>query len=131
MTAIEITRVRGAYQGRNRSSAYRDLVWTVATATDTSQNIADQTRQALEIIEGNLKELGSDKQSIVSAQVYIARMADKPVMDEIWCDWIGANPQNWPQRACLGVALEGSVLIEITVTAVRKQSGSSASAAAH
>ncbi len=38
----------------------------------------------LEIIEGNLRELGSDKQSILSARVYIARMADKPVMDEGW-----------------------------------------------
>ncbi|WP_445262730.1 RidA family protein [Pseudomonas sp. EA_15y_Pfl2_R67] len=121
MTTCGITRIGGAYQGRSRASAYRDLVWTVATATDTTQNIAEQTRQTLEIIEGNLRELGSDKQSILSAQVYIARMADKPVMDEVWCEWLGSNPQNWPQRACLGVSLEGDVLIEVTVTAVRKQ----------
>lgn len=115
-----IERVRGAYTGRNRSSAYRDLVWTVATAEDVSGGMEEQTRSALQIIERNLKELGAGKDSIVSAQVFIARMADKVTMDRIWCEWIGADPRNWPQRACLGVALEGATLIEVMVTAVRK-----------
>lgn len=78
-----IERVRGAYTGRNRSSAYRDLVWTVATAEDVSGAL----------------------------------------MDRIWCDWMGPDPRNWPQRACLGVDLEGGTLIEVTATAVRKSSG--------
>ncbi|GGM29017.1 RidA family protein [Pseudomonas asuensis] len=117
MEAIE--RVRGIYNGRNRSSAYKDLVWTVATASDTALDMRDQTLQTLATIEQNLTDLGSSKQHIVSAQVYIANMQDKPLMDSIWCDWIGENPDHWPQRACLGVTLEGNVLIEITVTAIR------------
>lgn len=120
-----IERVRGAYTGRNRSSAYRDLVWTVATAEDVSGGMAEQTRSALEIMERNLKELGAGKDSIVSAQVFIARMADKAIMDRVWCDWIGPDPRDWPQRACLGVDLEGGTLIEVTVTAVRKRSDTS------
>jgi hypothetical protein len=39
----------------------------------------------------------------------------------VWKDWLGDNPENWPQRACLGVELEGDVLIEVTVTAVRNE----------
>jgi enamine deaminase RidA (YjgF/YER057c/UK114 family) len=109
----------GIYHGRNKSSAYKDLVWTVATASDTSVDIAQQTLLTLNTIEDNLIELGSDKSRIVSAQVYIANMADKAIMDEVWCQWLGENPQHWPQRACLGVALEGDVLIEVTVTAIR------------
>ncbi|HFQ4854238.1 TPA: RidA family protein, partial [Vibrio vulnificus] len=35
-------------------------------------------------------------------------------------EWLGENPEHWPQRACLGVTLEGDVLIEVTVTAVRR-----------
>lgn len=31
---------------------------------------------------------------------------------------LGDNPKHWPQRACLGVDLEGDTLIEITVTAL-------------
>lgn len=114
-----IERVRGAYNGRNKSSAYKDLVWTVATSSETSVGIEEQTKLTLDTIQSNLQELGSDKSQIVSAQVYIANMADKPLMDVIWRHWIGDNPNNWPQRACLGVDLEGDVLIEVTVTAVR------------
>ena len=114
-----IERKRGAYQGRNKSSAYKDLVWTVATASDTTLDIIGQTKLTLETIDQNLKELGSDKTHIVSAQVYIANMPDKAKMDRVWCEWLGENPDHWPQRACLGVDLEGDVLIEVTVTAVR------------
>ncbi|WP_038147067.1 RidA family protein [Vibrio nigripulchritudo] len=114
-----IERKRGIYQGRNKSSAYKDLVWTVATSSDTSLDIVGQTQLTLDTIQNNLNELGSDKTQIVSAQVYIANMADKPLMDKVWCDWMGENPEHWPQRACLGVDLEGDVLIEVTVTAVR------------
>jgi len=114
-----IERKRGVYNGRNKSSAYKDLVWTVATSSDISLDIKGQTQLTLETIQKNLIELGSDKTKIVSAQVYIADMNSKQLMDLVWCEWFGNNPQDWPQRACLGVALEGDVLIEITVTAVR------------
>lgn len=114
-----IERKIGIYDGRNKSSAYKDLVWTVATASDTSVGIEEQTKLTLDTIQTNLVELGSDKTRIVSAQVYIANMADKQLMDSVWKSWFGLNPEHWPQRACLGVNLEGDVLIEVTVTAVR------------
>lgn len=116
-----IERARGKYIGRNKSSAYGDLVWTVATADDTSQDIISQTKQTLLTIEKNLIEFDSDKSNIASAQIYIAHMSDKNKVDKVWCEWIGENTDNWPQRACLGVALEGNVLIEVTVTAVRRK----------
>lgn len=119
MDSVIIERKQGAFQGRNKSSAYKDLVWTVATAADTALDITGQTHLTLQKIEQNLKELGSDKTRIVSAQVYIANMSDKNKMDSVWCKWLGDYPENWPQRACLGVALEGDVLIEVTVTAIR------------
>ena len=114
-----IERKSGIYSGRNKSSAYKDLVWTVATSSDTSVELEQQTLLTLDTIQANLIELDSDKTRIVSAQVYIANMAEKPVMDAVWQKWLGDNPQHWPQRACLGVSLEGDVLIEVTVTAVR------------
>lgn len=114
-----IERKAGIYDGRSKSSAYKDLVWTVATSSDTSLGIEQQTLLTLATIETNLAELGSDKSRIVSAQVYIANMAEKSLMDTVWQDWLGGNPEHWPQRTCLGVNLEGDVLIEVTVTAVR------------
>lgn len=114
-----IERKPGIYPGRNKSSAYKELVWTVATSSDTSVGIEEQTRLTLDTIENNLLELASDKTRIVSAQVYIANMQDKAKMDAVWQTWLGTKQQHWPQRACLGVTLEGDVLIEVTVTAVR------------
>lgn len=116
-----IKRLRGKYIGRNASSAYKDLVWAVGTAQDTTQGIEEQTRQTLAAIEANLQTLGSDRSRIVSAQVYLAHMSDKPAMDRIWCDWIGDDPQHWPQRVCVGLDLHGDMLIEISVTAVRME----------
>jgi len=114
-----IERKRGTVEGRNKSSAYKDLVWTVATSSDTSLTIEGQTKLALQTIEENLKELGSDKTQILSAQIYMANISDKPKMDKVWKKWIGNISEHWPQRACLGVTLEGDDLIEVTVTAVR------------
>jgi enamine deaminase RidA (YjgF/YER057c/UK114 family) len=74
---------------------------------------------ALATIEKNLATMGSGKHRIVSAQVYVASLKDKAAMDAVWNEWLGGNPDHWPQRACLGVALEGGALVEITVTAVR------------
>ena len=31
-------------------------------------------------------------------------------MDKVWTNWLDSNPEHWPQRACLGVDLEGDVL---------------------
>jgi enamine deaminase RidA (YjgF/YER057c/UK114 family) len=80
-----------------------------------------QTQQALDTIEENLRQADSDKQSILSAKVYLADITQKPAMDAVWRDWIGDDPDHWPQRACLGVDLEADVLVEITVIAVRQQ----------
>ncbi|WP_299599696.1 Rid family hydrolase [uncultured Microbulbifer sp.] len=116
-----IERVAGIYKGRNKSSTYKDLVFSVATSPNTDVGTKEQTRQALGVISENLKELGSSKENILSAQVFIARMNEKSQMDEAWCSWVGDNQANWPQRACLGVELEGDVLVEVTVVAVRPQ----------
>lgn len=118
-----IERFPGQYKGRNKAVAYKDLVWTVATAHDTTGTITEQTREALRTIEDNLEAAASDKQSILSAQVFIASMGDKAAMDEVWCQWVGDDADHWPQRACLGVDLEGEVLVEITVVAVRCPTG--------
>ena len=114
-----IERTRGQARGRSPSSAWRDLVWTVATAGDDRLDITGQTRQTLAAIDQNLAEMGSDKTRIVSAQVFLVDMSEKAAMDAVWCDWIGPDPANWPQRACVGTALAGATRVEITVTAVR------------
>lgn len=114
-----IKRYKGKYRGRSKAAVYKDLIFTVATSDDINLSIEKQTKKTLDTIENNLLEAGSNKKNILSANVYLADIKDKAKMDKIWNEWIGDNPENWPQRACLGVDLEGNTLIEVTVIAVK------------
>jgi enamine deaminase RidA (YjgF/YER057c/UK114 family) len=89
----------------------------VGSARDTSLDVAGQTRQTLEQIERSLDALGTGKTRLLSAQVFLTDMGRKAEMDAVWNEWIGPDPGHWPQRACLGTALTGDLLVEITVVA--------------
>jgi enamine deaminase RidA (YjgF/YER057c/UK114 family) len=113
---MTIQRFSGNAAGRSRAVGFENLVFTVATAPG-STSVQEQTRQVLARIEQNLADAGSDKTRLVSATVYLADIASKAAMDEVWNEWIG--PKNWPQRACVQAGLSPAVLVEITVIAAR------------
>ena len=113
---MDIERWQGDARGRSRTSAWRDLVFTVATAPGAS--VAEQTRASLAQISANLAEAGTDRTRLLSATVYLTDIASKAEMDAEWCEWIG-EAANWPQRACVQAALAPGTLVEITVVAVR------------
>ena len=113
---MDIERWQGDARGRSRTSAWRDLVFTVATAPGAS--VAEQTRASLAQISANLAEAGTDHTRLLSATVYLTDIASKAEMDAEWCGWIG-EAANWPQRACVQAALAPGTLVEITVVAVR------------
>jgi len=110
-----IQRWAGSVPGRSRIVKHAGVVYTVATARDKSPSVRQQTADALEMIERNLAEAGTDKSQLLSATVYITDMAHKPDMDLAWRAWV--DPNGAPQRACVAVALEGRDLVEIVVTA--------------
>lgn len=116
---MEIRRWRGQAIGRNRAVAYGDLVWTVATAPDATQGVEGQTEQCLAILDRNLADAGTDRTRIVSAQIFLADMSTKDEMDTVWNAWIGPAPEHWPQRACVGAALQGDCLVEIILLAAQ------------
>jgi len=111
-----IERWAGDARGRSRASAWRELVFTVATAP--GDTVAQQTRSALAVIDRNLDDAGSARTRLLSATVYLTDIADKAQMDAVWCEWIG-EAANWPQRACVQAALAPGTLVEITVIAAR------------
>lgn len=112
---MNITRIKGAAEGRCKTVIHNGFVWTVATAK--GKTVAEQTRATLETIEANLKQAGTDKHCIVEALVYLTDMDTKAEMDSVWCDWIPS--EGWPCRACVGTALAPGDLVEIKVTAVK------------
>lgn len=116
MSAQPIERMRSSAAGRSPGSAWRDLVFTVATADGAT--LAEQTHNTLATIEKNLQALGSDRTRLLSATVYLTDIAAKAEMDAVWCEWIG-EPANWPQRACVQAALAPGNQVEITVIAAR------------
>jgi enamine deaminase RidA (YjgF/YER057c/UK114 family) len=92
-------------------------VYAVATAPTKMPSLYEQTREALAAIDRTLAEAGSHKSRILRATVYIADMAQKPEMNRAWDEWV--DPANPPQRACIGVALEGKDLVEVLITAAQ------------
>lgn len=118
MSSDPIDRVRGSASGRCPASAWRDLVFAVATAPGAT--VAEQTRNALATIEKNLEQLGSDRTRLISATVYLIDLAGtKAEMDTVWDEWIGSNPAHWPQRACVQAGLATDNRVEIVVIAAR------------
>ncbi|MDE3260190.1 MAG: RidA family protein [Gemmatimonadota bacterium] len=114
---MTIRRYPGKAVGRSESVEHGGIVYTAVIATDLSANFMDQTRQALEQLDANLTEAGTDKTRLLSATVYITDMSKKPILNEVWDAWIG--PDHWPQRACVEVGLEGDTLVEIVAIAAK------------
>jgi enamine deaminase RidA (YjgF/YER057c/UK114 family) len=70
---------------------------------DTSADITTQTRQVLAKIERLLAQVGSDKAKLLSAQIFIADMADFAGMNTAWEAWVA--PGQTPARATLEAKL--------------------------
>jgi enamine deaminase RidA (YjgF/YER057c/UK114 family) len=115
----EIERWQGQATGRNRAVAHDNIVYTVATAGAPGRDIREQTRLALAAIDKSLADAGSNKTRLLSVQIFLEDMDQKAAMDEVWCDWLGPDWRNWPQRACVGAKLSPDTLVEIVVTAAK------------
>lgn len=113
----EITRVRGPYKGRNSGTAFNGMGWAVATTQVETDDVHDQTASTLARIDEILAEMGTDKTRILNATIYVTDIATKDEMDRAWCDWIGDDPQHWPQRACVETGLAAGHRVEIVVVA--------------
>jgi enamine deaminase RidA (YjgF/YER057c/UK114 family) len=112
-----IQRFAGTTPTRSRAVAHEGVVFAVATAPTKSPSLYQQTRDALAAIDRTLAEAGSNKARILRATVYITDMQRKEEMNRAWDEWVDrANP---PQRACIGVVLDGADLVEILVTAAQ------------
>jgi enamine deaminase RidA (YjgF/YER057c/UK114 family) len=85
-------------------------------ADDTGQDVAGQTRQVLAAIDRLLAEAGSDKSRLLSAQIFLADMADFAAMNKVWEAWVA--PGQTPARATVQAAMaRPDYRVEIVVTA--------------
>lgn len=80
-------------------------------------DVTDQTRQILASIDKLLAEAGSDKSKLLTANIWLADIADFAKMNAAWDAWV--SPGNTPARATVESKLAGPEFrVEIQVTAV-------------
>lgn len=86
-------------------------------ASDTSQDVTGQTRQALKAIDEALAKAGSDKSRILRVQVFLRDIdRDFQGMNQAWAEWVDKDQP--PARATVQAALASpEYLVEIVVTA--------------
>ena len=70
---------------------------------DTSKDIGGQTEQVLAKIERLLKQVGSDKSKLLSAQIFLPDMKDFAAMNAVWEKWVVAGQT--PARATIEAKL--------------------------
>ncbi len=117
----EITRIPHAWPGRVPGTKWRGLISVAAVAPDDSLGFADQCRATFARLDLLLGQLQSSKRSILSAAIHITTMENKAEFDRLWLEWIGDNPECWPQRTCVQGGLAARYLVEIQLTAVEEQ----------
>jgi enamine deaminase RidA (YjgF/YER057c/UK114 family) len=86
-------------------------------AADTSAGVTGQTAQILAEIDRLLMEAGSDKQRILSTNVYLADIKTFAEMNKAWDAWVSATAK--PARATIEAQLAApEYRVEIQVTAL-------------
>ncbi|WP_449254137.1 RidA family protein [Brevundimonas naejangsanensis] len=95
-----------------------DTIYLAGQVGEPGEDVVAQTRTALAEVDALLAECGSDKSKILSAQVWLADIADFAAMNSVWDAWVdAANP---PARAtCEAKLATPDYLVEVLVVAAR------------
>ena len=105
--------------GPRMSSAvvHGDTVYLAGlTADDTKADVKGQTKQILDKIDKFLKEAGTDKSKILSANIWLTDIKTWAEMNEAWDAWVKSGET--PGRATVESKLAGPGLdVEIMVEA--------------
>jgi enamine deaminase RidA (YjgF/YER057c/UK114 family) len=79
-----IVRLPGAYPTRCRAVIHNGVASFFAVAPNLDPSTYDQTKAALAVVDKTLAEVGSSKDRILTATVFIADMAQKDEMNRAW-----------------------------------------------
>ncbi len=98
---------------------HRGIAYWVEVAEDTSLDARGQITQVLAQIDATLQSVGSDRTQLLQVLIYIADLADAPVLNESWDAWVPAG--HAPVRAMVQAGLGASCKVEMVVTAAVNQ----------
>ena len=98
---------------------YGDTVYLAGiVADDPSQDVKGQTKQILDKIDRLLAKCGSHKSKVLSANIWVTDIKNRPAMNEVWSAWV--DSRNLPARACVEAKLaDPRMLVEIMVVAAK------------
>jgi enamine deaminase RidA (YjgF/YER057c/UK114 family) len=97
-----------------------DTVYLAGIVADAAKgkSTAEQTKDILAQIDGFLKKAGTDKSRLLSANIWIADMANFAEMNAVWDGWVSHG--NTPARATVEAKLAApDYKVEIMVTAAK------------
>ena len=81
-----------------------------------NKDVGEQTKNVLDKIDNLLKEAGTNKSNLISANIWLSNINDFSNMNIIWDAWIDKN--NPPVRACVESKLASDKFnVEISVIA--------------
>ncbi len=85
-------------------------------AKDSTKGIKEQTITTLEKVDELLESVGSNRDKILSATIYIKDMSMFQEMNDVWDNWV--NEGFAPARACVEARMaREELLVEVSVVA--------------
>jgi enamine deaminase RidA (YjgF/YER057c/UK114 family) len=101
----------------SQAVVHGNTVYIAGQIADTPvPSVAEQTKQVLAKIDRLLKEAGSDKSRLLSANIWLADISRFEEMNQVWDAWV--SPGNTPARATVQATLARTAnLVEIMVVA--------------
>lgn len=103
----------------SESVAYNGILWLAGQVGNPGDSVADQTKQCLAEVDRLLAEAGTDKTRILSAQIWMADIANFAEMNAVWDAWV---PQGHTPARATGEAKLATpeYKVEVIVTAALK-----------
>ncbi|PCJ16265.1 MAG: hypothetical protein COB02_16565 [Candidatus Cloacimonadota bacterium] len=104
-------------QRMSRAVIHNNTVYLCGqVAKDSTADISEQTKTMLEKVDILLFDIGSSKEQILSATIYIKTMNDFQAMNKVWDSWVPKGQA--PARACVQAQMaREELLVEISVIA--------------
>ncbi|MTH61290.1 Rid family hydrolase [Paracoccus litorisediminis] len=99
-------------------SAAGDVASACLTAPDKSLPFSGQTRAILGVIDDLLSQMGSGREGLIHAQLWLADMAQWPEFVPIWNEWVGEGTPPGLSVVQMAASRRDS-LLEIRVWAAR------------
>ncbi|MDX3929585.1 MAG: RidA family protein [Shinella sp.] len=102
----------------SQAVVHNGIVYLAGQVGEAGHDVATQTRQALAEVDRLLALAGSDKTRILSAQIWLADIADFSKMNAVWDAWVA--PGHAPARATGESKLAApEYLVEVIVVAAQ------------